>query len=371
MNLSQAQRRGGARRQTRSSITQPVMQHQFNNRLDKAQRAVGSACRRALPLVGLMLIACASSLAQATSAPRPHPAPSTTEPPNAAPPRNSSGGYLGVYLGDVNEERARELNLPEARGAVVGKIEEESPAAKAHLQENDVILTFNEQPIYNRAQFHRLLTEAEPGHPARLGIFRAGALQTVTILLGQRRSALADERRRLFADADAQLANAEELAWQAEEARQKGDEKEAQRLRELEKALRQQAEEGRAFIEEQLRTGKIKLQSTRRSGYSANASHHQLGLRAAPLTEQLAKFFNVNGGVLVTEVRAGEAAERAGVKAGDCIMAVNGERVGSVADLNRLVDRASGQEPGELTLTLVRDRNEQTVKIKFKQRLGG
>lgn len=352
------------------------MQYQFHCRLGKAPRALWSAARRwAPPLAGLIIIGYAGALAQPTPASRPQPTSSpAAETPNAAPPArtsggNSGGGYLGVYLGDINEERARELKLPEARGVVVGKVEEESPAAKARLQENDVILTFNEQPIYHPAQFYRLLIEAAPGRVARLSIFRGGALHTVAVVLGQRRSALLDERRRLFADADAQLANAEELAWQAEEARQKGDEKEAQRLREIEKALRQQSEEGRAYVEEQLRTGKIKLQGTRRTGYSANASRYQLGLRAAPLTEQLARFFNITGGgVLVTEVRAGEAAERAGVKAGDCIVAINGERVSSVADLNRLVDRSSEPEPGELALTIVRDRNEQVVKIKFKQR---
>lgn len=349
------------------------MQYQLYHRLKKAERVVpSSAPRWALMFVGLLVMVAPGALAQPTSPGRPQPPSSSiaTAPNTAsATARNSNGGYLGVYLGDINEERARELKLPAVRGVVVGKVEEESPAAKARLQENDVILAFNEQPIYNPAQFYRLLTEAAPDRAARLSIFRGGAPQTVTVVLGHRRSELLDERRSLFAEADAQWANAEELLQQAEEARRKGDEKEAQRLFEVQQLVRKESERQRAYVEEQLREGKISLRSTRRSGYSANASRYQLGMRVAPLSEQLAKFFNVTGGgVLVAEVRAGEAAERAGLRAGDCIVAVGDARVGSVAELNRLVDRGPVPEPGELSLTIVRDRNEQTIKIKFEQR---
>jgi S1-C subfamily serine protease len=104
--------------------------------------------------------------------------------------------------------------------------------------------------------------------------------------------------------------------------------------------------------------------------YDVTAARYQLGVRVTGLTEQLAKFFNAGGGVLVNEVVAGEAAERAGIKAGDCITAVNGERVNAASDLNRLVDRAGKEEKdaGEITLTVVRDRTEQAIKVRFGQR---
>lgn len=340
------------------------MQYQFHRRLRKLSGG-GPCCAPgwALLIAGLWAVVANNALAQ-TAATRAQPPASSSAP---APARSINGGYLGVYLGDVNEERARELKLSVLRGVVVGKVEEESPAAKARLRENDVIVAFNEQPIYNPAQFYRLLTEAEPDRAARLSILRGGAAQTVTVVLGHRRSELLDERRRLFTDTDAQLTLAEEMLQQSLEARQKGDEKEAQRLFETQQLVRKESERQRAAIEEQLREGKISLRSSRRSGYSANASRYQMGLRVAPLTAQLAQFFNVTGGgVLVAEVRAGEVAERAGLRAGDCIVAVGSARVGSVAELNRLVDRGPVPEPGELTLTIVRDRSEQTIKIKFE-----
>jgi S1-C subfamily serine protease len=275
------------------------------------------------------------------------------------------GGYLGVYLGDVNEDRAKELSLKEIRGAVVGRIEDDSPAAKVGLRESDVILAFNQQRIRNRAHFHRLLKESPPGSKAVLEISRGGVTQNLEVVLGQSRLALTDERQKLFGEANALLATAEERRKQAEELLQKGDEKGARSLLEEEKELRKLSEENRAFIETLLREGKIQ-EPSRRQGYGVAANRYQLGLSVAPLSEQLTRFFNVaRGGVLITEVRAGEPGERAGLKAGDCLVSINGEGVSSAADLDRLVNQKS---PGELELIIVRDRNGQTVKLKPDQK---
>lgn len=290
--------------------------------------------------------------------------------PGALSSHRSGEGFLGVYLGDINEERARELKLNEVRGAVVGKVEDASPAAAAGLQENDVILAFNNQKVYNPSQLYRYLTESTPGEIATLGISRGGATQNVSVKLGKRLAAQMDETQRLFAAANAMLASAEESAKLAEEARQRGDEKEAARLLEEEKAFRRASEENRAAVEQELKEGKIQIASPRRLSNNLTAARYQLGIHVTELTDQLAKFFNTAGGVLVSEVIAGEAAERSGIKAGDCIVAVNGERVDAPSDLNRLVDRTGKDEKdgGEVTLSVVRDRNEQSIKVRFDRR---
>lgn len=284
--------------------------------------------------------------------------------------RKGGEGSLGVYVGDVNEERAKELKLAEVRGAVVGKVEEGSPAAAAGLQENDVILAFNEQKILNPAQLYMFLTASASGETAKLSISRNGLPQDVTVRLGQRRASQKDEVQRLFGDADAMLRAAEDRVKQAEEARQRGDEKESVRLLEEEKEFRRGSEESRAAVERDLREGKIQPDAPRRFGYNVMAARHQLGVRVTELTEQLARFFNAKGGVLVSELTAGGIAESAGIKTGDCITAVNGEPVNTPSDLNRLVDRTSreGKDSSDVTLTIVRDRSEQTIKVRFSQR---
>jgi len=108
--------------------------------------------------------------------------------------------------------------------------------------------------------------------------------------------------------------------------------------------------------------------SSLRLNTNVTAARYQLGVRVTPLNEQLAAFFKVKEGVLVSEVRVGGVAESAGIKAGDCIVAVNGEQVTSLTDLNRLVDRASEKGASESSLSIVRDRAELTVQVKFGQK---
>jgi S1-C subfamily serine protease len=290
--------------------------------------------------------------------------------------QTSGGGYLGVYLGDINEERARELKLAEARGAVVGKIEDNSPAARSGLQENDVILTYNNQQIQNRAHFFRYLVESPPGSRVTLGISHQGEQRTITVELGRREIGIIDERQRLFSEVDAMLAAAEVRRKEAEESRNKGNEKRAQQLLEEEKEFIKLAESQRALIEGQIRDGKITATPGLTYPYfPLSALLYNIGLSVIPLSEQLAKFFNVlRGGVLVSEVRAGGSAERAGIKAGDCITAFNETAVASYADYNRAIDRLSKgsntreQMVDEVILTIVRDRSEQKMKLKIDVR---
>jgi S1-C subfamily serine protease len=156
----------------------------------------------------------------------------------------------------------------------------------------------------------------------------------------------------------------------ADEAKQKGDEKTAARLLEEERELRKQVADRRAFVETELREGKIALTPRApRAEAGVARGRNRLGVVAVPLSEQLAKQFNVVGaGLFITEVRAGEAAERAGIRAGDCIIRFNGAQVGAPADLNRLPAAENGREPEEATLVIVRDRAELTVTLRLEQR---
>jgi membrane-associated protease RseP (regulator of RpoE activity) len=87
-----------------------------------------------------------------------------------------------------------------------------------------------------------------------------------------------------------------------------------------------------------------------------------IGVTTTPLTDQLADYFGVSrdGGVLVTSVLENSPAAKAGLKAGDIITEVDGERVKSTADLARLVSR---KDDGEVTLAVTRDRNRRSVKV--------
>ncbi|MBS1790449.1 MAG: PDZ domain-containing protein [Acidobacteria bacterium] len=342
------------------------MQHWFFRLFEKTDRAV-------LVLAGAVLfltIAIFPVQAQAQpSASSINQSNQKSETSGAGASLKSSGVMLGVYLGDISEERAKDLKLTEARGALVGNVQENSPAAKAGLQENDVILAFNNQQIFNPAQFHRLLMKASAGSIATLVIHRAGVSQTVRVSLGQRPITQRGSNSNFYATAEAYMQAANERSKEAEDARLRGDEKEARRLEGEAADFRKLSDEARASVDKDISEGRVGTSpSSLRVGNHITAARYQLGVRVSSLNEQLATFFNVKNGVLVNEVRAGGVAESAGVKAGDCIVAVNGERVETLADLNRLVDRVNDKVANEAALSVVRDRTELTINVKFGQR---
>ncbi|HKQ79154.1 MAG TPA: PDZ domain-containing protein [Blastocatellia bacterium] len=282
------------------------------------------------------------------------------------PNQVSGSAYLGVYLGDVTADRASALGLKEIRGAVVGSVEEGSPAAKVGLKEDDVILTINARHVHNRGHFHSLLMDAQPGSKVSLGISRNGVAHNLEVVLGQSRSPALDARQKLYRTVNAVLRDAEEREKQAREAIKSGDEKAARGLIEEAKMLRQVAQGLKDEIDIQIRDGKIVLPSPSQGAFDIKANRHQIGVRVIPLTGQLAGFFNLTKpGVLITEVSAGELGETAGLKAGDCIVTVEGEAVKSASELNRLVGQKGS---GEVEFVIVRDRGEQKIKIKLDQK---
>jgi S1-C subfamily serine protease len=89
-------------------------------------------------------------------------------------------------------------------------------------------------------------------------------------------------------------------------------------------------------------------------------------MAVVPLSDQLATYFGVKEGVLVSEVSTGTPAATAGIQAGDVITAVNGRSVLSSADLLREVRNADAGSTLDLCLT--RNRKEMSVKVTLPQR---
>jgi len=88
----------------------------------------------------------------------------------------------------------------------------------------------------------------------------------------------------------------------------------------------------------------------------------QLGVIIQPVNETIKEQFGLKStaGALVSQVRPGSAAEKAGIKRDDVIIAFNGEKI---EDTNMLRNKVAETLPGtEVTLTIIRDGKEMEIK---------
>jgi membrane-associated protease RseP (regulator of RpoE activity) len=91
-------------------------------------------------------------------------------------------------------------------------------------------------------------------------------------------------------------------------------------------------------------------------------ANRRIGIGVSQLTKQLGEYFGVPGGrgALVTSVKEGGPAARAGMKAGDVITAIDGKTVERLSDLTRELNRKGD---GEVTLKIIRDKSERTIRL--------
>ena len=86
-------------------------------------------------------------------------------------------GYLGVTLDSVKDEFARVYSLPEAKGAIILDVQQTkdgqpTPAAKAGLQSNDIIVEFNGQSISNAQDLIQKVAASPIGQSVALTYLR-------------------------------------------------------------------------------------------------------------------------------------------------------------------------------------------------------
>jgi Do/DeqQ family serine protease len=92
-------------------------------------------------------------------------------------------GSLGVELRDVTADLARQFNLGSAKGALVGRVYNNTPAAAAGLKPGDLIVSANNQRIGSAQELHNLEGLLPVGQAFRMGVVREGKPLVVTATL--------------------------------------------------------------------------------------------------------------------------------------------------------------------------------------------
>jgi len=221
------------------------------------------------------------------------------------------GGYLGVYAEDISKENMGRYGLSQVKGVAITKIVKDSPAEKAGLRVNDVILRIDGENVTSVRKLNRVVSEIAPDQTVRVSISRSGAEQELSATVGHRNNTAAFRG----------LLKGNNGNWEWD---------------------------GPSFNSEGPWT-------------FAFGGGRRIGVSTTELTKQLADYFGVTGGgVLVTSVSEDGPAARAGVKAGDVITAVDGEAVDASGDISRAINK---RKDGEVTLTIIRNKSQQTIKL--------
>jgi serine protease Do len=248
------------------------------------------------------------------------------------------GARLGVVLEEVSADDVSRLKLAEERGAVVKDVVQGSAAEKAGLKEDDVILSYQGERVASAAQLRRLVRETPAGRRVAIEASRAGAPQRLTATLEGRdgHELLGDDSFR-FEMPDSFAFNVPVPPVPPVPPMPPMDH------------MFSDGEKGQRFF-------------FRDRDHLMETRPGRLGLTYQKLSGQLARYFKVDdGALLVTEVETDGPAAKAGLKAGDVIVKLNGHAVDDVSDVRRTL----GETPSgaEVTVTVQRDGHPLDLKV--------
>jgi serine protease Do len=94
-------------------------------------------------------------------------------------------GWLGVRIDEITEENAGEYGLDAPRGVGIDGVLPGQPAAQAGLRAKDVILEVEGRSITSPRDLQRVIATTPVGAAVRLGLWRDGQRQELTVTVGR------------------------------------------------------------------------------------------------------------------------------------------------------------------------------------------
>jgi serine protease Do len=229
-----------------------------------------------------------------------------------------AGSSIGVTVREVTTEDAQKAKLAQPAGVLVESVRQGSPAASAGFQAGDIVLDFDGERVRSVRHFTRLVQETPPRRAVTAVVVRGTAKQTLQVT---------PETGSAFSTRD---------------------------------RVREQVERFRQLPRDVPRNFNFDFgpDVLRRRDVPGGPS---LGLSLTPLGDQLAEYFGVKQGALVSSVGANTPAANAGLKAGDVITAVSGR---SVSDASDAVAALRSIQPGESAdVSVTREKKPLMLKL--------
>jgi len=216
-------------------------------------------------------------------------------------------GYLGVSVGPLSANGASFYGLPDNKGALVQRVDADTPAAKAGVRQEDVILSVDGRPVSNSSELVNAISAKRPGDLVRLDVWRydaqtkRGQKLVIDVTLAERRIGLDEE-------------------------------------------------EGRSAPSQAPKEAE---------------SETSLGITVRPVRPEMRESLEKRGirGVLVTAVDPTSNAYREGLQPGVVITDVNGKPTPTVADFRNVVREV---KPGDVVRVIVRSQDGDQALIFFR-----
>jgi PDZ domain-containing secreted protein len=240
------------------------------------------------------------------------------------------GSFLGIYAENISRENMGRYHMSQVRGVGVTQVIKDSPAEKAGLRKDDVILRIDGENVSSVRKLNRLVSELAPDQSVKVSFSRGGAEQEVTATVAKRSN-------QSFAG---DFIPGAPRAWKFEGPDMKSFKWEGPLI-------------GRGDLFDNNKDGDM---------WFSLGNSRRIGVSTMELTKQLADYFGITSGkgVLVTSVTDDGPAAKAGVRAGDVITAIEGEAVDSPGDISRVINR---KKEGDVTLTIIRNKSQQTIRV--------
>jgi serine protease Do len=276
-------------------------------------------------------------------------------------------GWLGVTPEDISADRAKELKLSAARGVYVGEVEKDSPAEKAGMKSGDVITEFNGTHVEGVTQFRRLVRETPPGHSVAIVVSREGKSQTLNATL----STMTDQFQHLRLNLGNRMQdftiNVPPMqSWEGPAIAPTAPMPPRAAMPTMPAmpampAMPTMPPGSYAFTTPDGAYA-YGFGNGVGSGFGMGMTP-SIGISGENLNGQLGTYFGApdGEGVLVREVQTGSPAEKAGLKAGDVITKVAGDRVKTLGELQSKLREK--REDKTVQITVVRRGSETNITV--------
>lgn len=229
--------------------------------------------------------------------------------------KSRTNGWLGVYIQNIDEDLMQSEDLPSTDGVLITGVIGDSPAEKAGLKRGDVILLYDGNDVQSASQLTRIINRTGPGEKKELTILRDGAKDKIIVAIGKEDD---DMDFSFYGDHDFHF------------------------------------------------TPDVPAPPRAYTFSLGDISTSRIGVSLYELSDQLAKHYGADdGGALINEVMEDSPAEKAGLKAGDVIVKMDGK---PVEDVDEIREAIQDKDEGEtVAVTVLRDGKESKFDVAVEE----